>query len=110
MKIRFAEHITNQPVVEITTDSCKFDTIDAVVTVSFFEWEDGSLVYKPAVRANIYTGGKFAPEDAYDWGICLISSYTISKFSNWDIEKKHIAELDKAFARVNECLKKLEPA
>lgn len=98
MKIRFAEHITNMPVVEIMPDSGNFDTIDAVITVSFFDWDNGNLVYRPYVRANVSFGNRMSPKDAYFWGKCFEAAYQVA---DRIVISEHAQELEKAYRRVD---------
>lgn len=104
MKVRFSEHITNHPVIEIMPNSGSFDTLDAVITVSFFEFdENGKRVYSPLVRANVSFGGQMQPEQALFWGDCFKVAYEIATRQMPPyIEFYQKDEIVKAFMRVDE--------
>ncbi len=78
MKIRFIEPIMNDPRIEIMPDSGKFDSMDAVITVSFFDYFEDKKIYRPLVRANVSFGGRMNPEYALHWARCFEASYNIA--------------------------------
>lgn len=108
MKIRFVEHITGFPAIEIMPDSGKFDSLDAVITVNFFDWLEHDKIYKVSIRPNIYFG-KISPEDALQWARCLEASYQIAnKIMPESIGLEQSREVRMCWIRVNEVFEKIK--
>lgn len=106
MKIRFIVPIKDDPRIEIMPDSGKFDSLDAVITVSFFDWLEHEKYYRPLVRANVSFGNKMNPEDAMRWGECFTAAYQIAtKQIPPYILPEQKDEVVKAFWRVDEIRK-----
>ncbi len=110
MKVRFSEHMTNNPVVEIMPNSGNFDTLDAVITVSFFDFNDeGKRIYKPSVRANVSFGNRMQPEQALFWGDCFKVAYEVATRAIPSyVEHYQKDEIVNAFMRVDEIESKIK--
>lgn len=80
MQIRFSEHLTKHPVLEIMPNSGKFDTLDAVVTVHYFEYDGaGKRIFKPTIRPNVSFGSNgIEPTRALEWADCFKVAYQAS--------------------------------
>lgn len=103
MQIRFREHIRQMPVIEIMPNFGKFDSLDAYIQVSFFDYLENKKFFRPLVRANVNFGNRMNPEDSYYWSECFKSAYEIAimRFpENINLEQKEI--ISELWIRVNE--------
>lgn len=105
MKIRFSEHVNKMPVVEIMPDGGKFDTMDGLITVYFFDFdEDGRRIYKPSVQVNVYMGSnRMEPDMVGQWADCMKAAYrTATRWIPPYIGTDGSAQIVNAFMRVKE--------
>ena len=109
MKVRFSEYMNNRPSVEITLNQYSFDSMDAMVEVTFFEYGEDGLEYRPLVRPNISFGKKINPEESKLWGDVLVAAYQIATRQIPPyVEFYQKDEIANAFMRVDEILKEVQ--
>lgn len=105
MQIRFVEHFTGFPKLEIMPNGGDWNGVYGRIEVLFFrtDLDTGKTLYNPLVSGNVSFGGSMVPEHADEWGDCFKAASSIANRAippYIDSESKNQILL--AFLRVDE--------